>query len=52
MPQYANPLTYLLHLVNNSCITFQTSRPNLMEAKEFLVCGVTGVPEPLQNLLK
>ena len=32
----------------STCIKFQTSRPNLMGAREFLVCGVTGVPEPLQ----
>ena len=43
--------TYLL-LVNHTCTKFQTSRPNLKGATEFLVCGVTGVPEPLDNVSK
>ena len=46
--RYIAITTYILHLVNNTWMKFQTSRPNLVKVMVFLICGVTGVPKRLQ----
>lgn len=51
MPDYPNKPLYLQHLVNNTC-KCQPSTPNLMGARKFYICGVSGVPKPLQTVSK
>lgn len=47
MSDYANNLLYLLNIVKNAGIKFQTSRENLMGTGKFNVYGVIGVLKPL-----